>query len=55
MTHHRRFASGFRACELDGPPTSSKDPDTQNVDEVTCPTCVEELRKRNLLPGGGTP
>jgi hypothetical protein len=50
MIHHRRFASGFRACEMDGPPTSSKEPETRDVGEVTCPACLAELGKRNLLP-----
>lgn len=51
MIHHRRFASGFRACELDGGPTTSdKDDDTQDVSKVTCPRCQDSLRTRNLLP-----
>lgn len=51
MIHHRRLASGFRACELDdGPTTSNKDDDTQDVGKVTCPRCQDSLRARNLLP-----
>ena len=50
MIHHRRFASGFRACELDGATTSHKEDDTSDVTLVTCPACQESLRARNLLP-----
>lgn len=51
MIHHRRFACGFRACELDGgPTTSNKDDDTQDVNKVTCPACKYSLRARSLLP-----
>lgn len=54
MIHHRRFASGFRACELDGATTSHKENETPDVTLVTCLACQESLRVRNLLPASPT-
>jgi len=50
VIHHRRFASGFRACEMDGGTASHKDDDTQDVSKVTCAGCRKSLRARNSLP-----
>lgn len=55
MMHHRRFASGFRACEVEGPRTSRKDPETQDVSKVTCLACLDDLRRRCLLPARPAP
>lgn len=56
MIHHRRLASGFRACELDGgPTTSNKDNDTEDARKVTCLLCQGSLRARGLLSLGSAP
>jgi hypothetical protein len=47
--HHRRFASGFRACELGGGSTPTTEGDTEDTTVVTCKSCISELRQRGLI------
>ena len=48
--HHRLFASGWRACELDsGIASPIGDPDTDDVHAVTCEECIQELKAYRLL------
>ncbi len=49
LVHHRRFASGYRACELSGPPTPTTDLESSRADRATCAACVEDLHRRHLL------
>jgi hypothetical protein len=53
--HHRRFASGFRACELGGGSTPTEEDDTEDTTAVTCKSCISQLRQRGITPAVSDP